>query len=75
MLQVVDRFLSLSLFSYLPDRHLQFRPPELGREDESVRGDEQERGERHQAADPGVLPSRFEIIHFLGALNKDGEGD
>ena len=42
----------------IPDRHLRPGLPPLGGEDEAVGGDEEERGECHQVADAGVLPSR-----------------
>ena len=42
---------------HIPDRHLRPGLPQLGGEDEAVGGDEEKRGECHQVADAGVLPS------------------
>ena len=53
---------SLPLYVYLLDRHLHSRPPELGREDEAVSGDEQERRECHQVADSRILPYAGSIM-------------
>ena len=53
---------SLPLYVYLLDRHLHSRPPELGREDEAVSGDEQERRECHQVADSRILPCAGSIM-------------
>ena len=47
----------------IPDRHLRPGLPPLGGEDEAVGGDEEKRGECHEVADAGVLPSRSFMSH------------